>query len=382
MAAIYSNASVMLGATGSSDGSGGLFTSRSPPVYEKFHYERDGNAGIMQLFPVPRHIAVTASSAPFLENEPLSQRGWALQERWLSPRVIHFGSQQMFFECHGHIVAEDGFRAEGRIDSAHEDSLPASLRNNVVNASRGSTLWIGIVSAYCRRALTKGSDKLPALSGLARVVEEQIGDQYVAGLWRSNLIEGMIWQAIGKTHAVPEYRAPSWSWASIDGPFGMFCLGVGPDIGEWTDQATIVDCQITLKGDNPYGEVTAGYLKIKGPLEPLFSAEEAKPGTGNLRRQKGEKLKTKSGSESGAACVFDTPTHAEISRDVPLWALVLTKGKQPSHKQRIYHAIVVRAVDGQEDTYRRIGKVPFTEDELGKCAWMEDETKKETINLV
>jgi hypothetical protein len=33
------------------------------------------------------------------KNEPLSQRGWTLQERMLSPRVLNYTAQQLYWEC-------------------------------------------------------------------------------------------------------------------------------------------------------------------------------------------------------------------------------------------------------------------------------------------
>jgi hypothetical protein len=43
-----------------------------------------------------------------LEGEPLSSRAWTLQERLLAPRVLHYASDQMYWECREGIIAEDG----------------------------------------------------------------------------------------------------------------------------------------------------------------------------------------------------------------------------------------------------------------------------------
>ncbi|PNP80891.1 hypothetical protein FNYG_05706 [Fusarium nygamai] len=42
--------------------------------------------------------------------ETLSSRAWTLQERLLSPRVLHFGREQMYWECKHCFIAEDGAR--------------------------------------------------------------------------------------------------------------------------------------------------------------------------------------------------------------------------------------------------------------------------------
>lgn len=101
--------------------------------------------------------------------------------------------------------------------------------------------WMVLVEDYSDRSLTQGMDKLTALSGLARMIcdtpittREQRSstsftprrevcttvDNYVAGLWRKHFVHDLTWRTI-KPRLLAEksqlYRAPSWSWASIDG---------------------------------------------------------------------------------------------------------------------------------------------------------------------
>ena len=43
-----------------------------------------------------------------LAGEPLSMRAWAMQERMLSPRTLHSGTDQMYREYKEVLLAEDG----------------------------------------------------------------------------------------------------------------------------------------------------------------------------------------------------------------------------------------------------------------------------------
>jgi hypothetical protein len=86
--------------------------------------------------------------------------------------------------------------------------------------------WEGIV----HRSLTKPTDKLPALSGIAAEYQRVSGDTYLAGLWKSNLPWGLLWgrlfnhkeepipppkpEAPPLNTQMPEYICPSWSFAS------------------------------------------------------------------------------------------------------------------------------------------------------------------------
>ncbi|KAI4666521.1 uncharacterized protein J4E79_002560 [Alternaria viburni] len=313
MASVYSNAYIMLSATGSPSSTSGLSIfspSRPAPIYSPFEYTTtDGIKGTLHAFSSSRETAAKPSWAgnnAMLKTEPLSQRGWALQERWLAPRVLHFGTEQMFFECYCSFLSEQGFYLPGRFDTlfpttshtfpshTHPSSPDKPIPDN-------PTLhWHAVLDAYSRRSLTKPSDKLVALSGLARTYASLLPSPttYLAGHWSPTLLQDLIWQAVGTTTAPAVYRAPSWSWAAIDGPFGLFSpnSGVGWDKGEWTALAKIHATSVTLKSaQNPFGEVTDGYIDISAPLERLYPAAEQREGEGDVfpNRQKGAVAQTK-----------------------------------------------------------------------------------------
>lgn len=87
--------------------------------------------------------------------------------------------------------------------------------------------WYNMVKQYSNRALTMPSDKLIAIAGLARLMQENFRCQYGAGLWKEDLWCGLAW-VVNKRHGTQEqqqhrdsrdtgYVAPSWSWASVVG---------------------------------------------------------------------------------------------------------------------------------------------------------------------
>jgi hypothetical protein len=270
----------------------------------------------------------------------------------------------MYFECNTHFLSEDGFKMSSRNDALPEDQ------------SRG---WRNVLNMYCKRSLPKPEDKLPALSNIARHIADKTGDTYVAGLWRSELIGGLAWQAtgysVGRTSDVSAYRAPSWSWASIDGPFGGFSLDV-----EGEDVVEILDWQVSLKSDDAFGEVTDAWIKIRAPLEGLVPVEE--------RKRQLWKMTGKNGSKEGTFCIFDTLTRAERAEKANLYAMPLMKGgtcNGPScngKEQGYYHGIVVALVPGRGDTYERLGKVLLYDETLGECEWMNNREKFIDCTLV
>lgn len=65
--------------------------------------------------------------------------------------------------------------------------------------------------------LTFGEDKLIALTGIANVIQKRTNLVLFAGLWKQYLLRELHWHTSDPRTRPNVYRAPSWSWASIDG---------------------------------------------------------------------------------------------------------------------------------------------------------------------
>ncbi|CAI4212085.1 unnamed protein product [Parascedosporium putredinis] len=80
--------------------------------------------------------------------------------------------------------------------------------------------WHKAVSEYTKLQLTCPGDKLPALAGCVKDISSSIdnGGDYLAGLWRNTLARDLLWEIHPQANSrrPPEWRAPSWSWASVD----------------------------------------------------------------------------------------------------------------------------------------------------------------------
>lgn len=165
-----------------------------------------------------------------LEHARLHTRGWVLQERFLSPRVLHFGRGQIFWECAEREISEVHGECQLTPDWLFKSLLP---RDPDPNSNRGIFLyrnWEDIIEMFAKCRLTYPSDKLVALSAVAKHMSVLLQDEYCAGIWRGNMEEGLEWSVIDAETAHQDgvretwqgpmavYRAPSWSWASVDYP--------------------------------------------------------------------------------------------------------------------------------------------------------------------
>jgi len=81
--------------------------------------------GEVLAFQLPPGKAALSRSYLEMANEPLLARAWALQERAMAPRHLHYCSDQICFECNTVFLSEGGFREQGRYNSLYPGSNPA-----------------------------------------------------------------------------------------------------------------------------------------------------------------------------------------------------------------------------------------------------------------
>ncbi|PYI08854.1 HET-domain-containing protein [Aspergillus sclerotiicarbonarius CBS 121057] len=298
MGEVYLNAWLGISALGSSNDDGGCFFSRDPaavaPTIVNISVDSPSN-------PKPYRFSLEKGWAWRLtfDPEPLPKRGWTLQERLLTPRVLHFGRKQVFWECrecscceihpssvyayeHDDYYLDD----EDEGESDNEPSLAPVVKHHHIwkqlldapdrlhtddPIDQVFVDWQAIVELYSGCQLTVPTDKLVAISGLTKGVQKYLADlgsepdTYLAGLWRRELPRALGWNVLGPGRRPPSYRAPSWSWASVDcrvnlpSPYSR-----GPQ--NIITYVVVVDAECTVSTEDATGQVSGGTVTLKGPL--------------------------------------------------------------------------------------------------------------------
>lgn len=274
-ASYYQNAVLTIAATGSESSNRGLFLSRpgiefdpEPVLIRQESYWTGFRESIIQP-PCPKPLSEIHYSA-------LLERGWTAQERLLSNRILHFGANCIFWECSG------GFTSEvhpDHFDSTHKTSEFFQFKNiHTFNTEELMKIWYSFVIDYSLKEFSVGSDRLPALSGVASLVSSRCRQRYIAGIWESRVAEGLTWVGIESadirgndpilhthTHCgEPESQKservlPSWSWASNNG-LVLFRFHRDP----WESMIQVKNCRSRSKGSDTSGQVLEARLTVKG----------------------------------------------------------------------------------------------------------------------
>jgi hypothetical protein len=124
--------------------------------------------------------------------------------------------------------------------------------------------WKDIVDNYTARHLTFGTDKLVAISAVARRFQNvNLESKYLAGFWSQDLAVQLLWSTARmqlKSKPIKrqtEYRAPTWPpLASVD---GRILTGI-PDLygNSGSIHIKIHDVETNLVTNDPYGPSMVG----------------------------------------------------------------------------------------------------------------------------
>ncbi|KAF2743813.1 HET-domain-containing protein [Sporormia fimetaria CBS 119925] len=268
---VYSGGILNLAADAALDGTQGLFRDRDVgvgfecPLLFSSGESSEPKSGAWQL-------AIAGTWIDVVES-PLSKRGWYQQERLLAPRILHFTSKQLCWECHQHTATEVQPAGLYYPSPALKEFDWAKMDTKLIL----NQIWPQTVGRYTHAKLTYSGDKLVALSGISRRLQEQgkIPGRYIAGLWEVDIISQLCWGILSFTFKLQPrptiYRAPSFAWASVDGPIGWYDWMYGPSASGSVHLAEVLDITIVPTTDDLYGAVEDGHIVLKCPL---FSAQQ------------------------------------------------------------------------------------------------------------
>ncbi|KAK7183022.1 heterokaryon incompatibility protein [Paraphaeosphaeria sporulosa] len=264
MCSVYANALLTLAALHSPECDAGLYTYSGTHAFQKATAISEiellsGRKGTVvasrdysdtwDLFFIHGPPATDADPRP---SEYLESRLWTLQEIALSRRVLWFARGELGWSCKEGTACEcypQPTSMEGI------DWLGAHITSNLAPDSKQDKkdwlpIWYRFIQEATQRLVTKDTDRLPAVAGMASAMKHHIGGRYIAGHWEADIEKSLLWEIeelkffrYESTALLPpihQYYAPSWSWASISRPM-THGLALAPDILEGKVDCKVID---------------------------------------------------------------------------------------------------------------------------------------------
>jgi hypothetical protein len=265
MGSIYENSYFTISATASPDGACHSLRDREKPVKLKFENSTGDELEIRARRIGDHHPS--NKEEPATLAGPLTTRAWALQEHVLSTRILHYTKTELLFEC------KTSFRCECSPSRKTLPTTPALIPKAIARLDKHPEAvwgaWHRVVEQYSRRNLTNQNDKLPAISGIARKIQKATSSKYIAGLWEANLAMDLLWSTAkaADVHyfSLDKYRAPSFSWASLDTPV-VFTSSDQDESKSGVSSISLVSSSVFVAGLNPLGTLSDASINVRGPI--------------------------------------------------------------------------------------------------------------------
>jgi hypothetical protein len=315
---------------------------------------------------------------------PVDNRAWILQEQLLSPRSLTYSTSGISWRCQTMRFDERAPLAMGikdfisdrpqgfatrRGDPRDVESTTAETQRNwmfprQVNSSVAESEqkrrheedcfikdWARVVHDYTSRGMTRQSDKLVAIRGVADVFAAVRSVKYTAGIWNNSercFVQGLLWSSSRPGERLLDV-APSWSWASVQcevGWLALYCVDLVPsvEILKIESSDTVARCEgtITLRGNVRRGVV--------GEDEKVRIAKWPRAADGDVKND--DKTSLAIGLTPHWKYVI-VSMDERVQANSIIYFVELATGRISSNRK--VHALALLQCESPEGTFRRVG---------------------------
>ena len=309
----------------------------------------------------------------------LDTRAWVLQEQILACRTVSFFNDGVYWNC-----------ANLRASEQHPTGLPGipqakmDFRSQLQGIIYGTGLFTGLRKAvaygfwyrcvmdFSRRELTYQNDKLPAIDGIASKMSESVCDEYISGIWKSDIHVGLLWMlSLEKGHKprvadmTQAYRASSWSWASVEDFIDYTHVIPSLDLDERVLVAPILELIDTQNIPTDDQGSLQGISKIKLQIQaPLIAAKASVLEDDSNRHKLMTKSKQSLNNNGETRLGPFFPDRAVDSCFCALVAIIESKIPERRSSTSTVWCIVLEPKTNTSDQYVRVGLCRLEEDKL------------------
>ncbi|KAF2663390.1 HET-domain-containing protein [Microthyrium microscopicum] len=294
MAAVYENSYLTIAAVSARNGSEGMFLKLPSSIhFTSNSYSRrmpdPPNTGSKPALTtcMPREDVIDGTKAiylrPFYRKKmksgfhaqwPLTKRGWTMQEFMLSPRVLCFANEQIYWQCNETFHTEDGTcsvivsrrspREFIKLQRLSRDSRPLEYGT-----------WCSWISEYSKRQLTRSTDRLPALAGITSYFQRITAFTPLVGCWEEDLIAYLFLIPIPEDINHHNFKInagmPSWSWMYIQAEQFFESKTIEPHYDKTMTEydAVYLGADIQWSGQPLVSPILKAALKYRGRVFPV-----------------------------------------------------------------------------------------------------------------
>jgi hypothetical protein len=139
---------------------------------------------------------------------PQSVRGWTFQESLMARRVLNFTQFEILWTCHrqqrcecfgaSSLIARGAWDGDWNLAKCYYFGIDTG--EPWPDAHRRYNLWQSqFIVDYMQRSLTRRSDRLVAISGIAQVFSKSLKrvngleEMYCAGIWEGDVVRNLLW---------------------------------------------------------------------------------------------------------------------------------------------------------------------------------------------
>ncbi|ETS87204.1 hypothetical protein PFICI_01032 [Pestalotiopsis fici W106-1] len=237
MCSVYTNSFLNIGSAHSDGPNGGLFHKHAISDWQyfiKWQPTSDDDELLLELeVDGPSFNEIYNFTSRSLMSSVMSTRAWIVQEIVLSPRMLTFTDEQLYWQCsESHACEAFPLQTSNGIDHTRRCSPfwvmesgrqypPSNNGSASIELRRLRSRWFQILDLYFKAKLSyPEKDLLKALDGIGQRFAQLTGQAYWGGILEGTFPQALLWETQTNHHRDsycelgPSGLAPSWHWAS------------------------------------------------------------------------------------------------------------------------------------------------------------------------
>jgi len=384
---VYGNAKLTLVAAAVEDAAEPLLAHRAAWLYSRLPCSLAGYS--LETLAPPLDEMRGGGGGGGRSRAPVSGRAWTLQEERLSPRLVYWCGQMVYWSCSRVQRSELGVEKPRRPPADGFTGGPQRFMNLCWHRETGKLLdeWLGVVEDYVRRDLADAADRFPGISGMAVQFyqalmpasrEAEPREEYLAGLWRGSFATQLAWSVDKAGDPEKNLRAvaPSWSWASLPlcQPIRICSSREGAPAFRLQEERLCTEAADALDAVKKGASVEA--VRVQGRIRNFVGSTSGKVGWDSIswRGGDGEQFRAPDPSiavharnlEDGRILVYEghtEPLRGQLDYSVPVCKVADDGVHVPDGDEtelvglevEMSAMLLMQVVDKEAGTYRRVG---------------------------